>query len=77
MNVIVILSYGPKDILTWMLREAKGGLKATVGNRITTRLSLYHIVFCCFLFLSAKVLFSLAGYAQKPAHIVHCGPKSS
>ena len=34
-------SYVPKKILTWMLREARGGLKATVGNRVTTRLSLY------------------------------------
>ena len=29
-------SYVPKKILTWMLREARGGLKATVGNRVTT-----------------------------------------
>ena len=55
------LSYVPKKILPWMLREARGGLKATVGNRIRTRLSLYHIVFCSFLFLSTKVLFSPAG----------------
>ena len=42
-----------------MLREAKGGLKLTVG-----------IVFCSFLFLSATVLFSLAGYVQmRIAHI--------
>ena len=37
---------------TWMLKEARGGLKATVGNRVTTRLSL-----CSFLFLSIRVLF--------------------
>ena len=43
-----------------------GGLKATVGNRVTTWLSLYpHSFFCSFLFLSARVFFSLAGYAQK------------
>ena len=30
------LSYVPKKVLTWMLREAKGVLKATVGNRVTT-----------------------------------------
>ena len=30
------LSYVPKKILTWMVREARGGLKATVGNRVTT-----------------------------------------
>ena len=35
------LPYVPMKILTWMLREAMGGLKATVGNRVTTRLSLY------------------------------------
>ena len=28
------LSYVPKKILTWMLREARGVLKATVGNRV-------------------------------------------
>ena len=28
------LSYVPKKILTWMLREARGGLKATVSNRV-------------------------------------------
>ena len=44
------LSYVSKKILTWMLREARGGLKATVGNRVTTRPSLYHIVFYCFFF---------------------------
>ena len=35
------LSYGPNKILTSILREARGGLKVTVGNRVTTRLSLY------------------------------------
>ena len=35
------LSYVPKKILTLMFREARGGLKATVSNRVTTRLSLY------------------------------------
>ena len=59
------LSYVPKKILTWMLMEPKGGLKATVGNRVTTRLSLYSH---SFLFVSVsfnRVLFSLAGYARK------------
>ena len=28
------LSYVPKKIITWMLREARGGLKTTVGNRV-------------------------------------------
>ena len=30
----VLRPYVPKKILTWMLREARGGLKATVGNRV-------------------------------------------
>ena len=29
------LSYVPKKILNWMLVEARGGLKATEGNRVT------------------------------------------
>ena len=58
------LSYVPKKILTWMLREA---LEARTRNRVTTRLSLYHTVVCSFLFLLTRVLFSPAGYAQKHA----------
>ena len=36
-----------------------------------------HIVFCSFLFLSTRVLLSLAQAMLKsmPAHIGHCGPK--
>ena len=30
------LSYVPKKMLIWMLREVRGGLKATVDNRVTT-----------------------------------------
>ena len=52
------LWYVPKKILTWMLREALCGLIATVGNRVTTY-HFIHIVFCSFLFLSTRVLFSL------------------
>ena len=33
------LSYAPTKILTWMLREARGDLKATVGNYLTITLS--------------------------------------
>ena len=47
------LSYVPKKILTWMLRETRTGLKATVGNRVTTRLSL-----CSHSFLFFSVSFS-------------------
>ena len=61
------LSYVPKKILTWMLREARGGLKATVGNRIKPDYRFICVVFCSFLFLSARFLCSLAGYAQKHA----------
>ena len=32
--------YVPNKILTWMLREAKGGLKATVGNRVNQIITL-------------------------------------
>ena len=59
------LSYVPKKILTWMLRESKGGLKATIGNNIVK--SDYYfilIALCSVLFLSARFLCSLAGYAE-------------
>ena len=59
------LSYVPKKMLIWMLREARGGLKATVGNRVKPDYHFILIVFCSFLFLSARFLCSLAGYAQK------------
>ena len=59
------LSYVPKKILTWTLREARRVLKATVGNIVQPDYHIIHIVFCSFLFLSARVLCSLAGYAQK------------
>ena len=48
-----------------MLREARGGLKATVGNRVKPDYHFTGIVFCSFLFLSARFLCCLAGYAQK------------
>ena len=59
------LSYVPKKILTWMLRKATGGLKTTVGNRVKPDYHFFSIVFRSFLFLSARFLCSLAGYAQK------------
>ena len=59
------LSYVPNKILTWMISEARGSLKATVGSRVLADYNFIHIVFCSFLFLSARVLFFLAGYAQK------------
>ena len=70
------LSYVPKKILTWMLREARGVLKATVGNRVQPDYHFIQIIFCSFLFLSARVLCYLAGFAQsKSAHTGHCRPK--
>ena len=48
-----------------MFREARRGLKATVGNRVNPDYHFIRIVFCSFLFLSARFLCSLAGYAQK------------
>ena len=53
-----------KYLSTWMLREARGGLKATVGNRVKPDYHFIGIVFCSFLFLSARFLCSLAGYTQ-------------
>ena len=61
------LSYVPKRILTWMLKEARGGFKATVGNGVKPDYHFIRIVFCYFLFLSARFLCSLAGYAEKHA----------
>ena len=48
-----------------MLREARGVLKATVGNRVQLDYQFIHIAFCSFLFLSARALCSLSDYTQK------------
>ena len=48
-----------------MLREARGSLKATVGKRVKPDYHFIRIAFCSFLFLSARFLCSLAGYAEK------------
>ena len=45
------LSHVPKKILTWILREARGGLKATVGNRVKPD---YHFIRIVFLFFSVS-----------------------
>ena len=47
-----------------MLREGRGDLKPTVGNRVKPDYHFTHIVVCSFLFLSARFLCSLAGYIQ-------------
>ena len=49
-------SSAPKKILTWLLREAKGGLKATAGERVITKLSLHSH---SFLFISVTFSQSL------------------
>ena len=40
------LSYVPKRILTWMLGEARGGFKATLGNRVKPDYHFIRIVLC-------------------------------
>ena len=47
------LSFVMKKILTWVPREARGGLKATAGKRVITLLSFYGHSF-----LLLSVLFS-------------------
>ena len=59
------LSYVPKKILTWMLREAGGSLKAAVGNLVKSDYHFTLIAFCSFQFLSARLLWLMAGYARK------------
>ena len=54
-----------KYLLGYLGKEARGDLKATVVNRVLPHYHIIHISFCSFLFLSASVLFSLAGYASK------------
>ena len=59
-----------------MLREARGGLKATVGNRVKPDYHLIRVVFCYFLFLSTRFLCSLQAMLKSmSAHVEHCGPK--
>ena len=64
-----IIVCSEENTVTWTVREARGGLQAKVGNRVLPDYHFIHIVFCSFLFLSAGVLFSLAGYVQKHSSI--------
>ena len=50
------LSYVPKKIITWMLREARGGLKATVGNRVKPDYHFIQIVFLFFFVSFSQIL---------------------
>ena len=74
------LSHVLKKILTWMLMEASGGLKSTVGNRVTTRLSLYsHSEQKFFSISFNQNLVSPGRLCSKACqHIldIYCGPKS-
>ena len=57
------LSFVPNKILSWVPKKAREGLKATTDKTVTA-LSVCHTIFCYFLFVSARVLFSMAGYAR-------------
>ena len=50
------LSYVPKKILSWMLREARGGLKATVDNRVKPDYHFIRIVFLLFSVSFSQIL---------------------
>ena len=73
------LSYVLKKILTWMLMEASGGLKSTLGNRVKTRLSLYSHSVLFFSISFNQSLVSPGRLCSKACqHIldIYCGPKS-
>ena len=71
-----ILSYVPKNTLTWMLREARGGLKATVGNRVKLDHHFIRIVFVIFCFFQPDSCVPWQAVLESmSAHIGHCGPK--
>ena len=59
----------PKQILTWMLREARGGLTATVGNRVKPDYHFIRIVFLFFFF--SQILVFPGRLCSKPCqHIL-------
>ena len=59
-----------------MFREARGGVKATVGNRVKPDYHFIRIVFCSFLFLSPDSCVPWQAMLKSmSAHIGHCGPK--
>ena len=59
-----LLSFVLKKILTWVPKEATGDVKAITGKRLQVYYHFFHTLFCYFLFLSARVLFSLPGYPR-------------
>ena len=66
-----------KKILTWMLKEAWGGFKATVGNRVKPDYHFIHVViFVLFCFFQADSCLPWQAMLKSMlAHIGHCGRK--
>ena len=59
-----------------MLREARGGLKATVGNRVKPDYHFILIAFVIFCFFQPDSRVPLQAMLKSmPAHIGHCRPK--
>ena len=56
-----------REYLLGCLGKLLEGLKAIVGNRVKPDYHFIRIAFCYFLFLSARFLCSLVGYAEKHA----------
>ena len=70
------LSYFPRKILTWMLREATGGLKATAGNRVKPDYHFIRKIFVLFCFFQPdSCVPRQAMLKSMSTHIGHCGPK--
>ena len=59
-----------------MLREARGGLKATVGNRVKPDYHFIPTVFVIFCFFQPDYCVPLQAMLKSmPAHNARCGPK--
>ena len=71
------LSYVSKKILTWMLREAKGGLKATAGNKVKPDYHFIRIVLFFSVSFSQVLVFSGRLCSKACQHILDIarGPK--
>ena len=66
-----------RKYLLEMLREARGGLKATVGNRVKLDYHFIRIVFLLFSVSFSQISVFPCRLCSKAcqAHIGHCGPK--
>ena len=59
-----------------MLREARGGLKATVDNGVKPDYHFIRVVFCYFCFFQPDFCVLLQAMLKSmSAHVGHCGPK--